>query len=165
MIILPVKSEFIAKAKEQIKAFEQIEAGSWRYTNVEAWRGIVCEFVVQEWLKDNFIIEVEAKGLDTSGIVDECDVVINGIKIEIKSATKNYFRSLMPKVHDIDTTPKDIYIGAKYNETVEPNEVQIIGFIKLEDIKKYPKRQNKGAPYYDIPLTDLTDINELKNNI
>jgi hypothetical protein len=64
----------------------------------------------------------------------------------------------MPKIHDVRNKPKDIYIGTKYNETVEPNEVQILGFIKRSDILNFPVKQNKGAPYYEIPLFKLSEI-------
>ena len=33
----------------------------------------------------------------------------------------------MPKIHDIIDKPKDIYVGVKYNETIEPNQIKIIG--------------------------------------
>ena len=158
MIIIKVTEKDIEFAKLQIEEFKKIDAGSWRYTNVEAWRGIVCEMLTSKWLENNYIVTQPAKGLDNSGIVDDCDLIINNKKIEIKSATKNYFRSLMPKIYDIINKPKDIYIGAKYNETVEPNEIQIIGFIERVDILKYPINQNKGAKYYEIPLVDLKPI-------
>ncbi|RZJ51682.1 MAG: hypothetical protein EOO44_14125 [Flavobacterium sp.] len=162
MIEISVTEENIKLAKQQISDFEKTDAGSWRYTNVEAWRGIVCEMVVSTWLSDNFEVSTPAKGLDTSGIVDDYDLIIKGRKIEIKSATKNYFSYIMPKVDDVDNHPKDIYIAAKYNETVEPNKVYLIGFMSGEDIKKYPKDQNKGAPYYRIPIKDFKDIGELR---
>ena len=158
MILLQVTEEDKKFAKQQIEAFKKIEAGSWRYKNVEAWRGIVCEILTSKWLESNFNVSQSAKGLDDSGIVDDCDLIINGQKVEIKSATKNYFSYLMPKIHDVHDKPKDIYIGAKYNETVEPNEVQILGFIKRSEILKFPVKQNKGAPYYEIPLSHLSQI-------
>ena len=147
-------------AKQQIDAFTQIEAGSWRYIDVEAWRGIVCEMLTGRWLSENFEVERLVKGLDDSGIVDDCDMIINSKKVEIKSATKNYFKYLMPKIHDVRSKPKDIYIGVRYNETVEPNEVQILGYMNYSEILKYPIKQNKGAPYYEIPLADLHPINK-----
>lgn len=158
MITIEVTAKDIEFAKNQISEFEKIEAGSWRYKDVEAWRGIVCEMLTSKWLSQNFNVDSEAKGLDTSGIVDDCDVIINGKKVEIKSATKNYFRYLMPKIHDVDNKPKDIYIGTKYNETVTPNEVQILGYIKRSDILSYPVSKNKGAPYYEVPLNILKEI-------
>lgn len=161
MIKIKVNEEDKQFAKQQIEAFEKIDAGSWRYTDVEAWRGIVCEMLASKWLKENFNTDKDAKGLDDSGIVDDCDMIINGKKIEIKSATKNYFKYLMPKIHDVKDKPKDLYIGVKYNETVEPNEIQILGYIKRSDILQFPVKQNKGAPYYEIPLTSLLPI-ELK---
>jgi hypothetical protein len=160
MITIKVKEEDKIFAKLQIEAFEKIEAGSWRYKDVEAWRGIVCEILTSKWLSQKFNIEKEAKGLDNSGIVDEYDLMIEGKKVEIKSATKNYFKYLMPKIHDVNNKPKDIYIGTKYNETIEPNEIQIIGFIKYSEILAYPIKQNKGAPYYEIPLSVLKPIDE-----
>jgi hypothetical protein len=160
MITVKVTEEDKQFAKQQIEAFEKIDAGSWRYKGVEAWRGIVCEMVVSKWLASKFIIEKEAKGLDDSGVVDDCDLIILNKTVEIKSATKNYFKYLMPKIHDVRDKPKDIYIGAKYNETIEPNEVQILGFIKRSEILNYPVKQNMGAPYYEVPLSVLKEINE-----
>lgn len=160
MLKIKVTEEDKQFAKQQIEAFERTQYGKWRYTNVEAWRGIVCEMLTSKWLQQKFNVEKSAKGLDTSGIVDECDLIISGKKVEIKSATKNYFKYIMPKIYDITNKPKDIYIGVKYNETVEPNEIQIMGSITKQQIMKYPVKQNKGAPYYEIPLNDLTSINE-----
>jgi hypothetical protein len=85
-------------------------------------------------------------------------LIINGKKVEIKSATKNHFKYLMPKIHDVNDKPKDIYVGVKYNEEVEPNEISIIGIIGRAQILNYPVRQNKGAPYYEVPLRDLTPL-------
>lgn len=87
-------------------------------------------------------------------------MIINGKKVEIKSATKNYFKYLMPKIHDVVAQKKDIYIGVKYNETVEPNEILILGYIKSTEILKFPVKQNKGAPYYEVPLNQLLPIAE-----
>ena len=162
MIILKVSEKDILFAKNQIKAFEKIDAGKWRYDNVEAWRGIVCEILTSKWLEKNFQVQSSAKGLDDSGMTDDYDLMIKTKKIEIKSATKNYFKYIMPKVYDIHDKPKDIYVGTKYNEQTSPNTVQIIGFIYIENIKNYPIEKNKGAPYYKIPLNDLTTIEDLK---
>ncbi len=158
MVIIKVSEEDKQFAHQQIENFKKIPAGRWRYTDVEAWRGVVCEMLTSKWLEANFNVEKPAKGLDDSGIVDDCDMIINGKKIEIKSATKNYFKYLMPKIHDVEDKPKDIYIGVKYNETAEPNEIQILGYIKHSEILAYPIEQNKGAPYYKIPLSSLKPI-------
>jgi len=160
MVILEVTEQDKQFAKKQIEAFKKIDAGNWRYTNVEAWRGIVCEMVTGKWFEENFEIDKSVKGLDDSGIIDDCDMIINSKKVEIKSATKNYFRYLMPKIHDIKDKPKDIYIGVKYNETVEPNQIKILGYIKRSEILHYPIKQNKGAPYYEVPLSKLLPINQ-----
>ncbi len=162
MIKIKVTEQVEQFAKQQIEAFKKIDAGHWRYTNVEAWRGIVCEMLAGKWLKQNFKVDKSAKGLDDSGVVDDCDMIINAKKVEIKSATKNYFTKLMPKIHDVIDKPKDIYIGCKYNETVEPNEIQILGYITRSEILKYPVKQNKGAPYYEVPLSELLPIEEIK---
>jgi len=114
--------------------------------------------LTSKWLESKFKVSKPAKGLDDSGIVDDCDIIINGKKVDIKSATKNYFRYLMPKIHDVRDKPKNIYIGVKYNETVEPNEIQILGYIKRSDMLNFPVKQNKGAPYYEIPLARLSEI-------
>lgn len=158
MILINVTEQDIVFAKNQIEAFKKIEAGNWRYKNVEAWRGIVCEMLTSKWFEQKFKISKIAKGLDNSGIVDDCDMIINNKKVEIKSATKNYFKYLMPKIHDVRDKPKDLYIGVKYNETVEPNQIQLLGFITRSEILKYPVKQNKGAPYYEVPLKNLQPI-------
>lgn len=88
MLILKVTQQDKQFAKQQIDAFKKIDAGSWRYTNVEAWRDIVCEMVAGKWFEANFIIDKSVKGIDNSGIVDDCDMIINSKKVEIKSATK-----------------------------------------------------------------------------
>lgn len=153
MISIKVSDEDISFAKQQIADFEKIS--SWRYSDVQAWRGIVCEMLTSRWLEQNFHVQERAKGLDTTGIVDEYDMLVNGKKVEIKSATKNYFKYIMPKIHD---KPKDIYIGARYNETIHPNEVQILGSITHSKVIKYPIKQNKGSPYYEVPIADLVPI-------
>eukprot|EP01156_Anaeramoeba_ignava_P018624 Anaeramoba_ignava/a92356_36.p1 GENE.a92356_36~~a92356_36.p1 ORF type:complete len:164 (-),score=10.90 a92356_36:140-631(-) len=162
MIVIKVEQSDIDFAKNQIEEFKKIKAGQWRYSGVEAWRGIVCEMITSNWLKEKFNVEEEATGLLPTGIEDAYDLIISGKKIEIKSATKNYFRSIMPKIHDVNNHPKDIYIGVKYNETVNPNEIKILGFMSRDKILQYPREQNKGAPYYNVPLTDLTPIEQLK---
>ena len=144
MIKIKVTEQDKQFAKQQIEDFKKIDAGSWRYTNVEAWRGIVCEMLAGKWLyslaiEQNFKVDKSAKGLDDSGVVDDCDMIINAKKVEIKSATKNYFRYLMPKIHDVRDKPKDIYIGCKYNETVKPNEMYILGYIAHSEILKFPR--------------------------
>jgi hypothetical protein len=155
MINIKVTQKDIDFAKNQIAEFVKIEQGKWRYSNVETWRGVVCEMLTSKWLEQNYKVDKPAKGLDTSGVYDDCDMVINSKKVEIKAATKNYFKYIMPKVWNAEHYPKDVYVGVKYNETVEPNQVLIVGFIKQKDIKKYPIKKNKGGAYYEIPLNDL----------
>ncbi|MES2418023.1 MAG: hypothetical protein V4541_07520 [Bacteroidota bacterium] len=162
MIEIEVAIEDILIAKQQVSAFEKTDAGSWRYTDVEAWRGIVCEMMVSRWFESNYKVEIPSKGLDTSGNVDDYDFVLGGKKFEIKSATKNYFKFIMPKIHDVDSHPKDFYIAAKYNETVEPNKVYLLGYLTGAEINKFPKKQNKGAPYYEVPISEFRDIEGLK---
>lgn len=150
-----VKKSDILYAKSQIEAFETIPQGKFRYTGVEAWRGIVCEILTTKWLCDKYNMNLKAKGLDNSGLYDDFDLLINGKKVEIKSATKHYFRYIMPKVYDVQVKPKDIFIGARYHENIEPNRVEVIGWIKRDDILKFPIEQNKGAKYYKIPMSSL----------
>ena len=45
-IELIVTDEWKEFAKNQIKDFEKTPQGQWRYADVEAWRGIVCEMLV-----------------------------------------------------------------------------------------------------------------------
>ena len=145
-------------AKNQIEAFKKIKEGQYRYSNVEAWRGVVCEMLTSKWLEENYKVDKAAKGLDDSGLYDDCDMIINSKKVEIKSATKNYFKYIMPKVNNVINKPKDVYIGVKYNETIEPNEINIVGYIKHNSVLKYPIKQNKGAAYYEIPFNILKKL-------
>jgi len=165
MITMRVTQDLVKLAKQQVAAFEKETFGQYRYSGVEAWKGIVCELLVQEWLEsEGYLFEQKAKGLDTSGEVDKCDIVINGVKIEVKSATKYFYKSIMPKTHDfVDNVQKDILIGAKYNETARPESIDILGFITVQDAVKFPIEQNKGAPYYNIPLSRLTPISKLRS--
>ena len=142
-------------AKNQIEEFKKIEQGKYRYNGVEAWRGVVCEMLTSRWLGENYNVDKPAKGLDNSGVIDDCDMIVNSKKVEIKSATKNYFKFIMPKVSTVLNNPKDIYIGVKYNETIEPNLVSIIGYINHSNIIKCPVKKNKGAAYYEVPFAIL----------
>ena len=163
MIKINVTDQDIIYAKEQIIEFEKTRSGKYRYQNVKSYRGIICEMLTSNYLNKYFNVSVKATGLVYKGNelddIDDFDMVINGKKVEIKAATKNHFNYIMPKVYCVNNKPKDIYIGCKYNETVQPNEVQIIGFMYKKDIIKYPIKKNKGASYYEIPLKDLRPLN------
>ena len=165
MITKQVTQNLVELAQQQVAAFEKETFGQYRYPGVEAWKGIVCELLVQEWLEsEGYSFEQKAKGLDTSGKVDKCDIAINGVKIEVKSATQYFYKSIMPKIHDFDdNSQKDILIGAKYNETTRPESIDILGFITVQDAIQFPIEQDKGAPYYNIPLNQLTPIGRLRN--
>lgn len=157
-INIEVRQSDIDFAKNQIDEFKKIQQGKYRYIGVEAWRGVVCEMLTSKWLENNYNVEKPAKGLDSSGIIDDCDMVINSKKVEIKSATKNYFKFIMPKVSNVLNNPKDVYIGVKYNETVEPNFVSIIGYTNHDSILSCPVKKNKGAAYYEVPFDMLKKI-------
>jgi len=160
MINVVVLDKYIDIAKAQIEAFKQTPFGKYRYNGVDAWKGIVAEFAFSDLAESNpnWNVEYKSKGLDTSGITDDKDLLINGKKTEVKTATKMYYKYIMPKIHDEDK-PKDIYVGCKYNDTVTPNEIIICGWMKREDVIKYPIKQNKGAPYYEVPISDLKGFN------
>ena len=161
MITLQVKESDKIFAKKQIEDFEKTVSGKHRFNYVESWRGIVCEMLTSDWLESSFNVTQKATGLVFTGKddTDDYDMIINNKKVEIKSATKNHFQYIMPKVYCVNNKPKDVYVGAKYNETVEPNQVLIIGWMYTKDIFKYPIEKNKGGAYYKIPLEDLTKIN------
>tara|TARA_R110000824_G_scaffold395070_6_gene595398 strand:- start:5203 stop:5865 length:663 start_codon:yes stop_codon:yes gene_type:complete len=161
MITIQVKESDKIFAKKQIAEFEKTVSGNHRYKEVESWRGIVCEMLTSDWLESSFNVSVKATGLVFMGkdVTDDYDMIINNKKVEIKSATKNHFKYIMPKVYCVNNKPKDVYIGSKYNETTEPNQVLIIGWIYRKEIFKYPVEKNKGGEYYKIPLQDLTEIN------
>lgn len=160
MIVIKVTEKDKNFALKQIENFAKIKQGAWRYKGVEAWRGIVCEMLASKYFEANYDVKKPAKGLDSTGVIDDCDMVIGTNKIEIKSATKNYFKYIMPKVNNVNLNPKDYYIGVKYNETTDPNEVQIIGWIAHLDIIKFPIKKNKGAAYYEVPFNKLKLIKQ-----
>lgn len=158
--MFPVSEAYKERAKKQIAEFKKIPEGAYRYIGVEAWRGIVCEFIVNDWLNQGRIrVLKQAKGLDTSGKTDPYDILTSKGAIEVASATKHHFKYVMPKKQPVDTKSDDtILIGARYDETVEPNSVEILGYMRFKKVKTYPVEQNKGAPYYKVPLTDLMQI-------
>ena len=84
---IEVRQSDIDFAKNQILQFKKIEQGKYRYSGVEAWRGVVCEMLTSKWLESNYNVDIPAKGLDNSGIIDDCDMIINSKKVEIKSAS------------------------------------------------------------------------------
>ena len=155
---IEVRQSDIDFAKNQILQFKKIEQGKYRYSGVEAWRGVVCEMLTSKWLESNYNVDIPAKGLDNSGIIDDCDMIINSKKVEIKSATKNYFKFIMPKVSNVLRNPKDVYIGVKYNETVEPNVISIMGYAYHNTIINSPIKKNKGAAYYEVPFDSLKEF-------
>jgi len=166
MITIQVKESDKIFAKKQIEDYKKTVSGQYRYKEVESWRGIVCEMLTSDWLESSFNVSVKATGLVFMGkdVTDDYDMIINNKKVEIKSATKNHFQYIMPKVYCVNNKPKDVYIGAKYNETTDPNQVLIIGWIYRKDIFKYPIEKNKGGEYYKIPLEDLTKLNAPKRS-
>ena len=166
MIKIKVTEQDKQLAKQQIERFEKIPEGNWRYSGVAAWRGVVCQNLAGKWLyswaiNQNFKVHKKEVALDDSGVVDGWDMIINAKKVEIKSATKNYYTKLMPKTYDVRDKPKDIYIGCKYNETVEPNEMYILGYIAHSEILKFDTNKNKGARYYEVPLSKLLPIEQI----
>jgi len=158
-ILIQVTSQDIKYAMQQIEAFKQTEAGQWRYDDVKAWRGIVCELLTSRWLSQNYKVDEGAKGLDTSGITDEYDLKMYGKSVEIKSATEYHYQYIMPKVHDMEK-PKDVYVGAKYDDRSKIEWVEVLGWIYADDVKRYPIEQDKGSPYYKVPIADLNLFKE-----
>ena len=53
--------------------------------------------LTSRWLGENYNVDKPAKGLDNSGVIDDCDMIVNSKKVEIKSATKNYFKFKVTK--------------------------------------------------------------------
>ena len=156
MELLPVTPWDIKFWKEQVEKFQQTEKGKWRYPGVDAWKGVVCEFVVSDYLGTKYKVDQYAKGLDTSGNEDEQDMMMYGKRVQIKSATEVHYKFITPKVHDVNKFPyKDIYIGASYDDTREPNVVELHGYLTREEVMQYPTNQQYGAEYYEVPLEDL----------
>lgn len=155
MISIEVTDQDKEFAKKQIEKFQKIPQGQYRYENVHAWRGVVSELLCSRWLSNRFNVEQDAICLEDLGRYDNYDMMINGKKVEIKSATKFHFKYIMPKVSNVFDRPKDIYVGCRYHEMLEPNRVEIHGWMRHDDIIEYPIKQNKGAKYFEVPLFDL----------
>lgn len=56
---------------------------------------------------------------------------IGNKKVKIKSANSYNCKLIMPKIHNVESLPKDIYFGVRYNEKIKPNEIEIIGYLLL----------------------------------
>jgi len=168
MIAVPVRDDQIEEAKRQIAEFLKTPEGGWRYLGadgegVKAWRGIVCQSVVCEWLgKNGFRIIKATKGVDTSGKTDAYDILTDRGTFEVCGATEYYYRRIMPKKQPIDTKSDDmILIGAKYDDRGAPDKVEIHGFMKFKAVKNYPVGQLYGGPFYDVPIEKLEPIESL----
>ena len=158
MIILTVLAEDINFAKNQIKKFEKTKNGSFRYNDVHAWRGVVCELLCSKWLSEHYKVTEKANCLEDLGRFDNYDMIINNKKVEIKSATKWHFQYILPKCRNVFERKKDIYVGCRYNERVDPNRVEIHGWMTQDQIINYPVKQNKGAKYFEVSLYDLNEF-------
>lgn len=158
MIQIPVHYTDIEKAKDQIDTYEKSSYGEWRYSGVEAWKGIVCEILCGDWLRSKYGSDMDPDGLVLRDYYDPCDMIINGKKVEIKSATKNAYRYVMPKVKCVIDRPKDIFVACKYNETTDPDTVEIWGWMSGDDVLGYPIKQNKGAKYFEVPLNKFNSF-------
>jgi len=92
MISLEVTEKDKDFAKKQIEDFEKIKQGKWRYNNVEAWRGVVCEMITSKWLEQNFKVEKIQFYNANRVILWEKDTNINSKKTsgKIKTSIKFY---------------------------------------------------------------------------
>ena len=85
------------------------------------------------------------------------DKICKGKVIGIKVCDTDYnFGHITPEETYAIEHEKSVWTRTNNNETVEPNEVQLLGYIQRRDVLNYPVKQNKGAPYYEVPLYSLT---------
>lgn len=161
IIIIEVNPNEILWAKEEISKFENSTKGQWRYEGVNAWRGLIGERLVYNWFKDEFEYIEKNKDLSEDDEFDEYDFMINGYKLDVKCATEWMHAAITPKVITCHNWPKDFYVGCKYDERCNPHRVLIMGWIRSEDLKKFPILKNKGTDYYEIPINELDDISLL----
>lgn len=149
-------------AKEQIRRFEA--TGVYRYRGVDAYKGVAGERVISRYMINSFPGIVLNTPIGEGHATDEFDFRLGELTCDIKCSTQLHYASITPKVAVENETPKDYYIGARFDDRdPEHNRVYIIGYLTHREIARYPVLQKFGTPYYEVSLLDMHNLNNLLN--
>lgn len=157
---LDVLPEDIAWAQDQIRRFEA--TGVYRYRGVDAYKGVAGEKVIARYISTLFPNVELNRPIGEGQAVDEFDFKIGNITCDIKCSTQLHYASVTPKAAVENATPKDYYIGARFDDRdPQNNYVYVIGFLAHSEIVRYPIRQKYGIPYYEVSLLDMHNLDDL----
>ena len=129
--------------------------------------GKLGEKAFKKILRDSKIDFLE----DTTGPdeADKYDFLIKGFKIDVKTRTKKYHKKTLEMVKQFKERPKDIYVGAYYDEQKE--EVNLYGYIKAVELEKLhmPVSNGYGKNYWAYynemePIDRLIEGLKIVNN-
>ncbi|HHU71496.1 MAG TPA: hypothetical protein GXZ21_05615 [Clostridiales bacterium] len=159
---IEVTQDDINWAQEQITRFEA--TGVYRYRGVEAYKGVAGERVISRYIMNMFPDIVLNTPIGEGHAIDEFDFRLGELTCDIKCSTQLHYASITPKVAVENETPKDYYIGARFDDRdPENNRVYIIGYLTHEEIAGYRVLQRYGTPYYEVSLLDMHNFNDLLN--
>lgn len=159
---IDVARDDINWAQGQIRRFEA--TGVYRYRGVDAYKGVAGERVISRYLMNIFPSIVLNTPIGEGNAIDEFDFRLNELTCDIKCSTQLHYASITPKVAVENGTPKDYYIGARFDDRdPEHNRVYIIGYLTHREIARYRILQKYGAPYYEVSLLDMHNFDNLLN--
>lgn len=157
-----VTQDDINWAQEQIRRFEA--TGVYRYRGVDAYKGVAGERVISRYMRNTFPGIVLNTPIGEGNAIDEFDFRLGDLTCDIKCSTQLHYASVTPKVAVENETPKNYYIGARFDDrNPEHNCVYIIGYLTHGEIARYRILQKYGAPYYEVSLLDMHNFNTLLN--
>ena len=161
-----VSEELKTKAKKQIKILRDTEFYSSGYKGVEAWKGLVAEFICSDELSKICNVQLPASGIDFD-TPHEYDMIIDNVKVDIKCATSNANWNICPNVHLVDHNSAQLYIGCRYISSSDGDFVEVHGAITREEIMKCTKKSyyDPKKSFYEVPFHIMKPITKLKSNI
>lgn len=102
--------------------------------------GKLGEKAFKKFLIDNNIQFLEDEtGPDQA---DEYDFLVNGYRIDVKTRTRPFHTKTLEMVKQFHERPKDIYVGAYYNE--DNDEVCLYGYIWAEKLSTLHEPKSMG---------------------
>jgi restriction endonuclease len=113
---IDVARDDINWAQGQIRRFEATEV--YRYRGVDAYKGVAGERVISRYLMNIFPSIVLNTPIGEGNAIDEFDFRLNELTCDIKCSTQLHYASITPKVAVENGTPKDYYIGARFDEVI-----------------------------------------------
>ena len=152
-----LSEEDINKLKERAKRY-----GDYRYDVDNGWIGGLAQDLFSAYLREQGLDFHEYENDMEEGI-DEYDILINGIKIDVKCATQDNYMEITPKVKVEEAKKKDYYVAMKYFSDIK--KFVIIGYFYHDEFGSYPFKALYGAPFWGVKLYNAKPISELLEKI